>query len=392
MKSPIPVLLYDAQSSRCAELHARLASRGFAPVAGDAGGRFAPGDAEVAVVLFDHLAGDADLRRMLELIDDLGKANVATIVWGATAHRLPAVGASVDWLAPDASADEIVGRLSALASYRPMLRRLERELDHMQRLGEQLNRYFGEIDQEMRLAGRLQRDFLPRRMPRVGPFAFEALYRPASWVSGDFYDLLRIDDERVGLFVADAMGHGVAAGLLTMFLRQALVARHADASGAGVVAPADAISRLHQSLVNQHLPNCQFVTGVYAIADAARRTLCVARAGHPYPIVMRASGELSELRPAGGLLGLPDIPMEFEQIEVALRPGDKVLFYTDGIEEHLVRPRDEPGGEHEYTNDLLAWSKLPAAGFVEALAGHLDGQEGSLHPADDVTALVLELS
>jgi len=67
------------------------------------------------------------------------------------------------------------------------------------------------VDQELRLDSRLQRDFLPKQLPTVGDIRFHVLYRPATWVCGDVYDVQRLDERFIGFYLADAVGHGVAA-------------------------------------------------------------------------------------------------------------------------------------------------------------------------------------
>jgi sigma-B regulation protein RsbU (phosphoserine phosphatase) len=271
-----------------------------------------------------------------------------------------------------------------------MMKRLDRELDRIQRVGQQLNRYIGEIDQEMRLAGRLQHDFLPRGLPEARPLRFAALYRPASWVSGDIYDVFRADESHVGVFLADAMGHGTAAALMTMFLRQALVTKRVIGDQHELLGPAEALTTLHNNLATKGLPNQQFVTAAYALIEVQSLTMRLARGGHPYPLHIGGHG-IRELQSPGGLIGLGEIEADFSEQTVQLAPGDKVVFYTDGVEDLLIKGRGADGSSTDYTPLLQTWADLGAEDFTEAVAQHLDGREGSLHPEDDVSVVVLEV-
>ena len=343
---------------------------------------------DIAVVV--AAGGDpAVLERAATLLERLVAENVATLVCGASDNLRWAGGPLVDWLDTNTTLDEIVGRLSTLARYVPLMRRFERELDHLHRLGDQLNRYFSEIDQEMRLAGRLQRDFLPRSLPDLPDCEFSVLYRPASWVSGDMYDVFRIDEQHVGVFVADAMGHGVAAGLLTMFLRQALVPKKVVGTSYSIVSPPEALTDLHACLVRQKLPNCQFVTAAYGILNTETHELRLSRAGHPYPFHVRANGEIDQVQVCGGLLGLADLEADFEEVCLKLSPGDKVVLFTDGLEEDFFENGAQGG---KISPALAEWVRLPARTFADVVRDHLDTKEGSLHPADDITLLTLELT
>lgn len=288
------------------------------------------------------------------------------------------------------SADELWGRLRTIADYRPLLAEMEHQLDNMQRLGKRLNHHFVELDQEMRLASRLQRDFLPRELPKVGPARCAALFRPASWVSGDIYDVCRVDETHVAFYIADAVGHGVAAGLLTMFIKQAIQSKRIDTEAYEILSPAATMARLNDALVEQRLPNCQFVTACYGMLDTRTLELSFARAGHPYPLHITAEGTINEVKVEGGLLGLFE-KEQFPLATIQLRPGEKLVLYSDGMENTLIEGRDPASGVPKFGKVLLDAFPLPAEKFVEQIARGLDGEEGSLNPQDDITLVVLEI-
>ncbi len=389
------VLLFAGKSaSSCDALVGRLRPRGLVSLRMDLAGAEPDVDLkrdDLAVVVLDPAEGTDQAQPLAALLDRLASGNVPTVVWNAGDGVRRDGGPFVEWLSPEVSLEELVGKIGTLTRYAPLMKGMERELQQLQHLGQQLNHYFGEIDQEMRLAGRLQRDFMPRELPQVPGFAFEAIFRPASWVSGDLYDAFCIDEHHLGMFIADAMGHGVAAGLLTMFLRHALPSRQIDGQSHRLVGPAEALGDLHASLVRQHLPNCQFVTAAYAIIDTRSRELTLARAGHPYPILISRNGEISEVRVNGSLLGLGDIASDFSERRITLAPGDKLVFYTDGADDMFLLTDGSGVDNVSPTPQMQQWARLSAGDFTGAAGEHLDCQEGSLHPADDVTVLVLEV-
>ncbi|HMO27101.1 MAG TPA: hypothetical protein PKB10_12620, partial [Tepidisphaeraceae bacterium] len=100
---------------------------------------------------------------------------------------------------------------------------LQQEVDLLHRRDESLNGYMQKLDEEMRLAARLQFDFLPKKIPQLGNVQIHTLFRPAGYVSGDLYDVMRLDETHIGFYVADAVGHGMPAALLTMFMKNALI-------------------------------------------------------------------------------------------------------------------------------------------------------------------------
>lgn len=296
----------------------------------------------------------------------------------------------VEPAAPAASADELWGRLHTLIHARQTFQSLERELSGMQVLGKRLKRHIAELDQEMRLASRLQHDLLPPEHHSLDQARFASIYRPAGWISGDLYDIQRVDAEHVAFWVADAVGHGVAAGLLTMFIRQSLEARAVPGDNGELLAPGETLARLNEALARQPLADSQFVTAGYCLLNTRTFELAVARAGHPYPILLAADGTLTELKPSGVLLGI--FPgEEFGTLRMRMRPGEKVLLYTDGMECALADHRDGQTGQPRHLELFRALAELGADQFVAHVTKLLDEQEGSLNPRDDLSLVVMEI-
>lgn len=348
-------------------------------------------DAALILGVSDRVGGESKAQaETTRLTERLGAAQIGVMMMTPEPVGRRPVSTFVDWIAPETSRDELIGRLCTIAQYRPLIQRLEHELKNMQRLGKQLNHHFTEVDQEMRLASRLQQDFLPKEMPTVGGIQAATLFRPASWVSGDIYDVFRIDERHVGLYSADAVGHGMAAGLLTMFIKRAVVPKRIQDETYALVPPGDVLANLNETLKEQNLPNCQFVTACYCVYDVETHVLQVARGGHPYPIRVGMDGSLTEIRSAGGLLGVfPD--EEFETVSTRLEPGEKLLLYSDGIEVAFAEKHGTAVNGRRFEKGFRAVAKLPAKQLVQRLTEMLDSEEGSLNPQDDVTVIVLEV-
>lgn len=292
--------------------------------------------------------------------------------------------------AASTTVDELWGRVSTMMDYQPVLQRIDRELRNMERMGRRLNHHFNELDQEMRLASRLQHDFLPQHLPAVGNARFATLYRPASWVSGDIYDVFRLDETHVGFYVGDAVGHGVAAGLLTVFIKRSIWTKNIQGQDYDIITPGQTLTALNDSLLAQHLPNSQFVTACYCLLDTSTLELSFARGGHPYPLHVRHDGTLDELQASGGLLGL--FPEEsFPERTIQLAPGDKVVLYSDGVEILFNEQSDGQSGEARFRDALRQSADLSAQELIERLTEMLDSEAGSLNPGDDLTVIVLEI-
>ncbi len=388
------VLLFEASAGRALPLRDMLRERGLPTHAfnlNEPSTERAVGAADVAAIVL----GPGDARghepQIQSLVTQLREKHVATLLWNSDPPLPVTAGGELETVDSRATCDEIVGRLSMLARYAPVLRRMDTEMEHLQRIATQLNRQFDEMDKDMRLAGRLQHEFLPRELDRIAPLRFAQLYRPAAWVSGDIYDVFCADEQRVGVFIADAMGHGTAAGLMTMFICRGLSVVRSRGKSRRPLRPSAALALLHQDLARLELPGAQFVTAAYAQIDTQTLEMKLARGGHPYPLHINTEGRIRELKCDGSLLGIPGITPAFSQKNVRLRGGDRLLFYTDGIERLFFTPRESDEEPAAFSPELRAWARLGARDFVEAVNAHLDHQEGSLNPEDDVTLLVVEV-
>jgi phosphoserine phosphatase RsbU/P len=270
---------------------------------------------------------------------------------------------------------------------------LRGELDLLRRRDETLNFYMQRLDEELRLAARLQQDFLPKSLPQLGRVRFHTLYRPAGYVSGDLYDVMRLDERRVGFYMADAVGHGMPAALLTMFVKQALVTKEITATGYRLLDPAEALGRLNVALLEQGLSHSNFCTAVYGILDVETLEVRLARAGHPAPLLLRADDRVEPLGPDGALLGIfPD--ETFASGSVRLAPGDRLVVYTDGVDIAFPDERDHDISQRppRWQEELVRRRPLPAEHLLADFGRHLDDTAGSLDPRDDLTMMVIDVA
>ena len=252
-----------------------------------------------------------------------------------------------------------------------------------------LDDHLARLDGELRLAGRLQRDFLPKQLPHVGPARFSALFRPAAHVSGDFYNVVRLDEDHVGFYVADAVGHGVPAALLTMFIKHSLVTKQiVPGGGYRLLSPGETLARLNGALLEQGLSAATFATAAYGVANVRTRRVTLARAGHPSPLVLGRNGTVTAVDCDGGLLGI--MPDEvFTEAAVTLAPGERLLLFTDGVE---VAFADASAASLDRWRSLLAATVAgPDDDLLSACAAAVDAFNADAPPRDDLTLLLLQM-
>jgi serine phosphatase RsbU (regulator of sigma subunit) len=350
-------------------------------------------DLAAAILLTPPTYFNGHQKDLVRVLDDLVERQIGTILLTSNDADLEVAQrmCTADGLmaAPiQCNPDELAGRLAGLAAVRPIVDQLQRENQLLRRFDTGLNSQITQMDEEMRLAARLQRDFLPRTLPDFDAISFRVLFRPASYVSGDIYDATRLDEEHVGFFVADAVGHGMPAALLTIFLKRTLETKEITKDGYRLIPPDEALAHLNNELLSQQLSLCQFVTMIYGILNTRTLELQWARAGHPLPFLLKRSGGSQELELDGALLGVfPD--EQFPLQKVQLQPGDSILMYSDGFESAFT----DPAGvvNDRYRSEFMKLAGSDPSGKFAAMVHELDRQEGSLHQRDDLTALLMSI-
>jgi len=181
------------------------------------------------------------------------------------------------------------------------------------------------IGQELRVAGIVQKTLLPQELPSLPGWKLAAHWQPAREMSGDFYDFLPFPDGRLGLIIGDVSGKGVPAALVMATTRSIL------RTTAGRLAPPGEVLERANNLLCPDIPAKTFATCLYMILDPVTGCLQYANAGHNLPDLQTEHGVV-ELRATGMPLGL--MPgMTYEQKEVQLMPGNRLLMYSDGLVE-----------------------------------------------------------
>jgi len=344
-------------------------------------------------VFFPGKTGDVEQKRQMgQLLQAAQRKNVPVMLLTedrSLANLVPAdndrVLSRIQVASPDIITEELWGRLCAMLDFSPMFNRIEQYMGHMEKWAFALNNRFEELHQELRLAWRVQQDFLPKRLPKMPTLEYAALYRPASWVSGDIYDIFQLDERHMGFYIADVVGHGVAAGLMTLFVKRALVTKEIHGRHYQILSPDQAMARLNADLASLELSEHQFVTACYGVIDTQTRRLEMARAGHPLPILINSDGAAQRLQAEGSLLGVfPDA--QFPKTQADLAPGMKLVLLTDGLEQAF----GEDESEKKMTEQIIKLSRLPVQQMIDTLSAVIDCQENSLHPADDITVLAIE--
>src|SRR5262245_1918687 len=228
----------------------------------------------------------------------------------------------------------------------------------------------------------LSLSLLPRRLPVLEGAELAVAWRPSGVVSGDYFDVIQFDESRAALCVGDVMGKGMPAALLMSNL-QALVKAFADAKQ-----PPQRLGEQINRAVCGNLPEGRYITFFYGLFETASRRFVYANAGHNPPLLVRRDGRMARLSEGGIVLGLfPE--RGYEQGEVRLRAGDRLLCFTDGVTE-AANDAGELFGEERLLQLLVEHRKGSASELREAiLAAVADFSGGSFQ--DDVTLMALAI-
>ena len=275
---------------------------------------------------------------------------------------------AIDYITKPIQGVEVLARVAAHLSRQHLERELRKSRDR--------------LDKELAGAASMQQLLLPPVMPPHASLSFGSFYQTSRHAGGDYYDVLPLDNDRVGILVADVSGHGAPAAIVMAMIR-AVVHTYP-----GVADDPPAV--LHY--INRHFEflweTPMYATATYAVLDAGRGTLRLASAGHPLPLIASRDGTVTTASTDTTMCllwnELKDVPCSDHR----LTPGDRWVFFTDGITD-----RQAPDGTmfdlERLASAVARDSSRTPVDMVAAITGELDRFSGGQEPEDDQTLLVI---
>lgn len=228
----------------------------------------------------------------------------------------------------------------------------------------------------------IQRALLPTAPPAVDRYCIKSVYRPGQYVGGDLYDVIRLDSRHLGIYVADATGHGVTAAMLSVLYKQRLVL--VDTETGRPLAPKTVLEGANRALIEAVMAPGLFITAVYCVLDTKEAEITIASAGHPPVLHVAPDGKVRRISRTGPALGLTR-DAHFSEERVRLEPDDRLLLYTDGILqsdsalENLQKAASGRASDAEALVDAVMQDGLDEDG------------ETDKEDRDDVTLLVIDV-
>ncbi len=297
----------------------------------------------------------------------------------------------------DADPARLASMLYALSERQSAVDLMQRELFVAQRAQKGFRGEMDRMHEELHMAASVQRDFIPATIPSIPGLDLACVFRPVNYVSGDIYNIEQLDERTMGFFIADAVGHGVPAALLTMVLSHNLTTTEINVNGApgsrSIIPPSRVLAALNDRLCGARSINGRFATAVYGTIDTVTRQVTLAGAGHPPPMVLSHT-QSRAVETLGPLLGV-FADATFPEVTFTLEEGETFLLYSDGLEAafNTLLTKTATRLDADRYMDQVARLFVSGAdelrGSIENLHSLLDEQSGSLHQADDVTALAI---
>ena len=274
---------------------------------------------------------------------------------------------AADYITKPIQGEEVLARVATHLSRQHLERALRQSRDR--------------LEQELASAARMQRLILPAAMPLHPTVSFAAYYETSRHAGGDYYDVLPLGADRFAIMVADVSGHGAPAAIVMAMIRAVLHTFPGEADDPPAV--------LHH--INRHFrflwDTAMYATAIYGVLDVRRGTFRVSSAGHPLPLIVRNGHEVTPVALDNVMCLLWDELGDVPCLEQVLHPGDRLVFYTDGITER--QGQDGMYDPERLTAALARAGKQMPAQIVEDLVADFAAFAGGHEADDDQTLLVV---
>ena len=276
---------------------------------------------------------------------------------------------AVDYVSKPFQPDEVIARVNTHLTIHRLKREVEKKKDA--------------LENELEIVSVLQRQLLPKKVPEIDGLKLAIHYETSLYAGGDYYDIVEMPDTQWGFLVADAEGHSAPAAVM-MAMTCALFRSYPQPP----TEPGELLYFLNEHLCKVAEPS--FVTALYIVYDARRRTLKMARAGHPPPMICRSAAQKAIEYDCRGVFPMGIDP--FDQVpvtEAELQPGDRILMYTDGVTERFSTD-GKTYGEERLLRQLEVNRQGDPQELLAAVMQDVDAFANG-RPADDDQALLLAI-
>jgi len=250
------------------------------------------------------------------------------------------------------------------------------------------------LDEDLRAAAGIQQSLLPRTVPDIESLAIAWKFMPSHVIGGDIFNVFRLDEDHVGMYMIDVSGHGVPSALITVSVSQVLEPnsgqvtkeRTYEAPGYRITSPKKVMEALDGEYPIERFG--KYFTIVYLIINTRTGEVTYSNAAHPSPVIIRGDGSLEPLDKGGTIIGL-DGCIPFEEETKPLRQGDRLILFTDGVVEY----RNSSGeffGEDRFFSLLSRLGNEGIEALLDAVVGSIEDFGQGAEFEDDITLVAVE--
>ncbi len=301
-----------------------------------------------------------------------------------------------------------INELELLARIRSMLR-LKSETDHrkfhekeLERLAkileeknQRLSKLLEELHDDLEAAGNMQRSMLPDKRLKIEGLKFSWYYEPCENIGGDLLNFVPLGDGKVALFILDVSGHGIQSAMLAVSVHRMLSAWEGSNSilrlpDGSLRAPEEIATELNAEFM-LHKNNFQYFTMIYGIMDVKRNCFCYCRAGHTPLLIQRSDGNIEVFNDGSVPVGLTE-DCAFQQFCVDVKPGDRLILFSDGITEARRTSDKSFFGDDRFLDLIRRTRQIEPDQAMHQIIKELKNWLGETSPADDITLMIVELS
>lgn len=262
-----------------------------------------------------------------------------------------------------------------------------RDITEEQKLHKEVDHHVRKLTDDLQLASKIQQSFLPEESSIDYPFNFHALYKPCEHLGGDCYDIFRLDEDHIAFYIADVSGHGVTAGILAVFLKEAVLYRVRDENNR-INTPAQVLEGISKRFVQIGLDQQLYITIFYGLLHTKTGMMTYSNAGHNVPPLVMKDNTVSTIE-------FPGIPIcrwfdniTYRNKEIKFEKGMRILLLTDGIIE-----QDREMAEYELQK-LIEFLELHSAIEGKELLDRIWNRAREANHSelfsDDVTLFLME--
>ena len=281
--------------------------------------------------------------------------------------------------------------------------KLDQSYHSLAKAKSEIEAYSKALDKEMAKGKKIQRNFLPRQIPRISGWEIAICFHPARQVSGDFYDAFRLPQDLLGLVIADVCDKGVGSALFMALFRSLIrvfsgkiilqgvsvpgsVKTEPNSHGDYLYEALNAVSLTNEYIAEEHGEEGMFATLFFGVLNPQTGKMAYINGGHEPLLIINQSGIKDQLKATGPVVGMMT-EMEYNIEQVQLEPGDILIGYTDGVTE-AMSPREELFGKKRFLS-LLEKPAPSASELIEKIRLELFNHMDNAPQFDDITMMAV---